>query len=282
MKHTLYLLAIILGFFLITISSCKDKIDDTQPVEKIYEGNLKYIDLQGLQEFYENGYTIINGSLEIDYFDNIKDMSLLSNLKRVHGDFHIIVNPELESLEGLNQLDTVSGSFKVVYCPKITNMKGVENLKYVGVDFRAMNNESMINLEGMDNLNYVGLKFKISSNDNMTSLNGIGSLKTVGALEIGESDSFGNDNLQSIEALSGLQEVIHRFEISRNPKLKSLNGLENLIKSGLVIITKNDLLTDFCSLENVIQSGGLSGSFTVESNSYNPTLDDIINGNCSQ
>ena len=50
---------------------------------------------------------------------------------------------------------------------------------------------------------------------------------------------------------------------------------------GNIAITYNGDLADFCALETVI-TNGLSGSYDVFQNAYNPTQDDITNGNCSQ
>lgn len=259
MQQKTIVLSIFLGLTLIFNFSCKDKVDDTPPTEKIYDGNLNFSNLQQLQEFYQNGYTVINGDLYIQDVDSLKDMNLLSNLKRIHGNFSLLQNAELETLEGLNLLDTITGSFRLMLSHELVNLEGLGNLVYIGVDFRIMKCNSLVNLVGLNKLENVGLKFKVSSNHNMISLRGIENLKKIhGALEIGEDAFNGND------------------------KLKSIAGLENLEKAGSVNIQRNMALSDFCAIENMIINGGVDGSFTIKLNAYNPTINDIEAGNCSQ
>lgn len=282
-KTALNLLIIIFGFSLIFFSSCKDDNDDLIPSDKIYEGNFGPSEYQELLDFYEAGYTIINGDVEIDYFENLKDLKLLTNLKRIHGYFQIIANPELESLEGLNNIDSITSSFNIISCDKLSNFGGLDHLIYIGGDMRIMSNDLLENLDGINHLEYVGAKLKISGNHQMTNLQGLENLKTIDLmLEIGEKDGSGNDKLESLEALTNLEVIRTRLEINNCSSLISLNGLENIHILGSTVIRRNHVLSNYCALQYVMNNGDFPGEFSALYNEYNPSKEDIQAGECSQ
>ena len=65
-----------------------------------------------------------------------------------------------------------------------------------------------------------------------------------------------------------------------NIKLANLDGLINVAGANSIRITSNATLKDFCGLTKLINGGGLTGNFSVSSNGYNPTMQDIMDGNC--
>lgn len=287
MKRITKLLFItIIGISILTFTSCND--DDNEDIkpnetDKVFNGNPNFSSLQDLKDFSAENYSIVNGDIEIGYIENLNDLSLLSNLKRVHGSLQLIVNAELENLEGLNNLDTVSGAFNIISCTKLRDFKGLDNLVYIGGDMRIMGNDVLENLEGINKLKYVGEKLKLSSNPNLVNLSGLESLEIIGLmLEIGELDGSGNEKLESLEALSSLKEITTRLEINQNPKLVNLNGFEKLEILGTTKIIHNTLLSDFCSLSTVLSHGGQTGVFLAVQNEYNPSAEDIISGDCSK
>ena len=74
------------------------------------------------------------------------------------------------------------------------------------------------------------------------------------------------------------------IHIQYNSSLTSLNGLENLVNNIYEIdIYDNVVLTDFCSISNIVQSIGFdSGNIGIFGNGFNPISDDFSTGNCSQ
>ncbi len=280
MKRITFYLSMLLSAILLVTYSCKDKID-TKPDEIVYTGNLSFENMQSIISFYEKGYTVLNGNISIEYNDTLTNLYYLSNLKRIHGELMIVMNPNLESLEGLNQLDTVTGNFSIVSCTKLSNLKGLDGLKYVGGEFKILSNNSLVNAEGLNNLSYIEVKLKFAGNANMTSLKGLENLRKINkVLEIGFIEGMGNPKLESIAALSNLKEVGYLLEIGNNDTLTSLEGLEGLEKVGTISIQRNKSLSDFCSLNNLINNNGFNGSFKTDANGYNPTLDDMKAGNC--
>ena len=86
--------------------------------------------------------------------------------------------------------------------------------------------------------------------------------------------------------------TLHTIEgnvIIMDTALLTLDGLENLERvTGSIDITSNlnqgmpiQNITDFCALQNLFITGNF-GLVTIQDNGFNPTVQDIINGNCTQ
>ena len=113
----------------------------------------------------------------------------------------------------------------------------------------------------------------------LVNINGLSGLRSVGGEFLFISD---NSSLTSINGLSNLENVDRNIVISNNTELQSLNGLSNLSNVGEdIVINFNDILTNFCGLEPLFLEGSLLGSFNTLGNGYDPTEDDMNNGDCS-
>ncbi|MGC1514959.1 MAG: hypothetical protein WA810_05230, partial [Maribacter sp.] len=84
----------------------------------------------------------------------------------------------------------------------------------------------------------------------------------------------------TLELLNGLTIVTGRL-IVQNTTIKNLKGLENLVSVQNLIIRNNAYLDDFCDITLTAQNGGLQ-NYTAEGNLFNPTLEILQNGACSQ
>ena len=62
--------------------------------------------------------------------------------------------------------------------------------------------------------------------------------------------------------------------------IESLDGLENVMITNNVNISSNIGLLDFCALQNLIVNGSFN-DITISGNAFDPTIQDIIDGNCS-
>ena len=124
-------------------------------------------------------------------------------------------------------------------------------------------------------------------------------------IEISEIFLIKNDDaLNSLSALRGLTKIGKQFYIFDNLRLTSLNGLENLVEVPQLLITNNinltnigalggitssaeikidsnDSLVNFFSLTRLVQVNSDSIYFLARFNSYNPTLENLANNNCS-
>jgi hypothetical protein len=107
-------------------------------------------------------------------------------------------------------------------------------------------------LNSLNSLNDIDVQFFLSNNHLLTNLNGLESLRQV-------------------------PQII----ILNNVNLTSINGLEGITSSYNIGILSNDSLNNFCSLVQFVQANSQTVQFSAGFNSYNPSLDDLINNNCS-
>ncbi|MDX1784272.1 MAG: hypothetical protein R3361_08945, partial [Aequorivita vladivostokensis] len=91
----------------------------------------------------------------------------------------------------------------------------------------------------------------------------------------------GNKSLIDLSGLQSVTNIISRVLIEKNENIQNLNGLENLQEVGYeMVVMQNINLSDFCAITNLCVSGNIDNFYT-ETNAYNPTKQDIIDGNCS-
>ncbi|ADR21936.1 hypothetical protein MATR_04300 [Marivirga tractuosa] len=242
-KFTLILLT------LITLS-CSDDATNIEP-STIYEGNYEIRSETDLISFSESGYTEINGNLVINYTEDIEDLKGLETLKKVNG-ILIRYNDELKSLEGLEGLSQIE-FFTLSYNLNLNSLKGLDNLTKITSSIIIEQNADLKNLNGLDQLTEVGGDFFISHNDRLENFNGIESLQNVS-----------------------------RFLVLNNINLIDLTGLRNIVSTNRLQFDSNDLLNDFCILSNFLEQNPDPELFGARQNDYNPTVEDILNGNCTE
>lgn len=95
------------------------------------------------------------------------------------------------------------------------------------------------------------------------------------------------DEVTSLASLTTLRNVEGDILI-QDTNLQTLNGLENLISitGDLSIISNSNQgqpiqnITDFCALQNLFSNGDFN-TVDISGNVFNPTVQDIISGNCT-
>ncbi|MCK8523331.1 hypothetical protein M0D21_17250 [Aquimarina sp. D1M17] len=122
------------------------------------------------------------------------------------------------------------------------------------------------------------LGFEVESITDLTPLNGIREIN--GSLIFG-SEVMGSDNynLNFDELGEGFKNLLKIQENLRidNTNLTSLNGFDTLTHIGETISIKDTPILDYCALSDFF----LTNTFEISGNSYNPTLTDFQDGNCS-
>lgn len=212
----------------------------------IYQ-NSSLINLDGL-----NSITSIPRYLKIRANNKLENIDALSNVMNIGGEVEFLGNDVLMNLNGLQ--NTTSIGNLLISDTSLTNLTGLDAIEIIEGDLTIRQNIKMINLDGLNNLKLVGRTFVILDNNAITSINGLNSLSAIG-----------ND-----------------FEI-RDTNIENLNGLSSLSSiGGKFELFGNDSLVDFCELQVFLSGDGLVGNFVVMWNKFNPTKQDIIDGNCSQ
>lgn len=281
-------------------------------------GNRSIVNLSAFKnlEIIGDGiYINSNESLsQIDGFDNLsfigKSLEIVSNeklfsipefisLKSINGDFALFGNERLRNLNGFKNLDYVGGRMDLRSNLKIFPL--FENLDSIGGTLNLCCTDFITEINGFNSLIEIGGYLKISSNENLKSINGFNNLEKVkddidlsrnreledikgfqNLISVGGTFYIQGSNLYSFKGSDKLEYIGENLEISWNYNLESIEGFRNLNYIGLdlnVIVNSN--LTEFCGLQNIIESGGLNGKFNVRANLNDPTKEEILLLECN-
>lgn len=88
------------------------------------------------------GCTQYNGNIRIEGAD-ITDLSPLTNLQRINGNFQILFNANLASLAGLSSLTSVAGELLIQGNGALTSLAGLEKLTRIGGRLAIINNATL-------------------------------------------------------------------------------------------------------------------------------------------
>lgn len=165
------------------------------------------------------GCSTISGNLTINESSpgDITDLTPLSDLTLVEGRLLVFDNSDLPSLNGLHNITTTEQSTRI------------------------SRNNTLTDLTGIVGLTSVSSFLRIDNNAGLTSLNGINaSLEVNGQLLIQE-----NDELLNLDGMTGITQIGGAtLEISGNPKLTDISGLNNIESTSIInlIIEDNSTL----------------------------------------
>jgi hypothetical protein len=239
----------VITLVLLTISCSSD--DNNTELTTQLEGSLEIRSIEDLEDPAIQQYKIINGNLIINYTDDVEDLSKLENLEKINGGIFIRYNDNLKSLQGLENIMELD-FLEIEYNRELTSLSGLTSLTSVSNGVSIVKNSILENLNSLNSLTNIGTQFFLSNNKSLTNLNGL-------------------ENLEQIP------QVI----ILNNINLITINGLEGITSSDNIGIFSNNSLTDFCSLVVFAQENSQTILFSAGFNSYNPSLNDLVNNNCS-
>jgi len=259
-------------FLLVLVFNCtNERVKQPEDIacdNGTFVGNVLLSTQQEVDDFGAMCYSKIDGSLvigaEFEGINDIVDLSSLSSLNQIFtsnpnestGWLRIRAN-NLVSLNGLQNITSVNG-LKINNCYEILDLLGLDALENIGGnpnDYQTLD---------------------IHSNAELTSLEGLNNLVSIGSTEFLSYIRFaGNPKLQNLEALALLEEINGEFVFETTI----------LFSCGIACdgITGNEMLSDFCGIQGLFNSGNFdTENINISHNAYNPTVQDIIDGNCSQ
>ncbi|GMQ28625.1 carboxypeptidase-like regulatory domain-containing protein [Algoriphagus confluentis] len=249
-------------------------------------------------------------SLEFYHTQGLKELNGFGKLEKLNGNFALNLAPSpapsLISINGLNTLKSATAlviqndqstsklqeikGFKALTdiqsvltisgVPKLKDLSGLANLTTVGQDLNIYYT-GVAKLDVFKKLTRIGNgtsgAFTLLGNNELTDLDGLEGLKTCGQLSISS-----NPKLTQINGLSGLEKITVGINISSNKSLQNVNGLANWTGATLNLgISSNESLTDLCGVTKIAKEGTIT-NYSVSSNSYNPTLAQLKEGNCKK
>lgn len=149
---------------------------------------------------------ILDSQAEVDQF----------NQAEIKGDL-ILSGNDITDLSGLSELASICGDFEINFCHGLTSLAGLNTNLSVGGHFFVIGNTNLIDFRSFPTNFHVDGRMKVQSNSRLTSLTGISSELFLQKLEL-----IDNSNLQN---LAGIPDHVDEFYLDNCPSLKSLTGL---------------------------------------------------------
>ncbi len=264
--------------------------------------------------------TEVTETLGIYENTELSSINGLSNLISVGLNLVISYNEILSSLNGLNNLTSVGKNFQIDNNVALLNVDALSSLTSIGSQLTFSSDDNLTDISGLSNLTSLG-GFSIDNTPiasisclhNITTLTGSLSLMGISSLEglnnittIGEDLDLQHNSFTTLNALSNLTSIGGTFLLHNNNSLINFDGLTNLTSIGINLwvhsntaladvdglsslasvgnqlhFDGNTSLTSFCGLNTLIIDNNFSNTYSVTGNAYNPTQQDIIDGNCS-
>lgn len=195
------------------------------------------------------------------------------------GDQLVGYDGPLNAIKGFKTLRTIGATFNIGG-KNLTDISGFANLESVGQDIR-ISTTGLSGLSGLGKLSSAGSSesrlIYIQDNAQLTSLSGLTSLTSTSGVYIVRNPAL--VNLQGLEKVTNMKASI---TISQNGKLANVDGLANVAGTiNGISISDNALLKNLCGITKLVRGGGNTGVYRVTGNGFNPTAQNIIDGNCS-
>ncbi|MCU0370238.1 MAG: T9SS type A sorting domain-containing protein [Bacteroidales bacterium] len=222
------------------------------PMTCLPYGNYYFFNQNDIDEFQADypDCTDLQGDVIISGID-ILNLNGLSTIQSIGGNLNITENNVLSNLNGLDSISFIGGDLQVSDNDSLPDMSGMGGLSFVGGNIFIGYNYSLSSIAGFDNLTSVNEGLSIYTNS-ITSLSGPGNLQSVGYLNISD-----NPDLLSLDGLENLTDVGAGLTIRNNSSLISLDGIGNVSDlNGSMNIYSNEALVSLTEMEHLTRVAG--------------------------
>lgn len=261
---------------------------------------------------------VVGGDLRFTNLFDVPSLDGLQNLTSVSGVLSLFGSSMISSLDTFSTINSTIQSLEIINFREIQSLQGLENISIAsGGNLIIEGNDQLANLDAIQNgmPSIMGtIKFQefildcgpfidcspvipepqpftsFSFLSNVTevewlrikgfqgtSLAGLENITSVNRLSVWLAP-----NLTNLQALSNVTSDMLFLFVSQNEELETLEGLENIpTVTGNFKAISNPVLTDFCAVQNSIITL-LEEDVEILLNAFNPTQQDIIDGNCSE
>ena len=217
-------------------------------------------------------------SLTLSWNESLRTAEGLENLESIDNFLILERNDNLENLSDMGVTDNGPVQLFVERNPKLTSL-GSFKMRPLQTeeDYQVIifMNPELTSVEQLSSL--IAMQdLYLFDNDQLTNLDGLSNLSRINSLRI-----QANDALVDLQGLEQLAEV-DLLDINLNTQLVSLDGLNGLITVNENLqITTNRKLSNLCALQKLVDEDGVKAGFELSTNAFNPSLEDLKNGNCS-
>lgn len=290
------------GYVLISNNNLLEDLEGLEGIKTLGNGlgivrnnNLKSIAI------LKNATIHTDANIEISFNENLEILGLEGFTSL--GELYIWDNASLKNLNGLSGLKSVS-LLRIQENEQFQSLNGLDAIENID-DLRLEDNSSLESIAGVEGITLKSLTIKGTSFFNsltpMLQVAGLENIIFTNNLELTNIDALANftvmnnititDNpkLISLNGLSGLTEITNKnsndfpngLGISNNKILETLEGLQNVTSfEGFINISGNEVLANFCAIQNIIDNGDYEGYFfNITGNLYQP--DFTVEGGCS-
>jgi hypothetical protein len=253
--------------------------------------NASLNNLRGLRNVTEVGRKI-----DINYNDVLMTFEGLGKVKIINGDL-IIANRNLLALD--LAVEEIKGNLDVVGSESLRelnlfNLRGVDGsisldgyqLKYAGFNQLTVVHgdllitgtsiepaQGFINLEKVEGDLYIGGGRVTADLSDLTNLQ-----RVEGKLTIAGS------TLSTLDGLASLEYIADDLVVHYNDHLTNLDGLSavTFVGGDLIRVHTNPLLRNYCGIVSLFQNGGTQAHLFAAANGYNPTRQELVDGDCKR
>ena len=233
--------------------------------------NEKKSSLNAIIRYYE----FSNGAFQPTLADTKSFSATIEEEKIYLGDVSLISQSEVEEF-GMEKYSKIAGTLSIEG-DDIIDLSPLVDLIEVQSNFHIVNT-GLSDFTGLGALSTIGTNFYIADNTNILSFNGLANLA------IGKTLTISNNNLlTNLIGLGGITGLPYgQLNISDNDNLLNLEGAQNINDALSLNISNNLVLEDFCAISNLISLSDLPEGYFVNGNEYNPTIQDLMDGNCTE
>ena len=181
-------------------------------------------------------------------------------------------------MSGFSSVNKLLSYINIVNNPEITTLDAFSNMTngINDVNVELTNNDKLVDIDGLSQLDLFSVY--IREHEILSNLNLINSSDSN---SLGQLYILNNPSLNDFSPLSNITLVKGSLTIGYS-NLTNLDDLSNLNRTfGDVNIWYNSSLSDLCGLQNIVQGDNIDGIYNVHDNAYNPTFQNINDGNCS-
>lgn len=186
----------------------------------------------------------INGNFFLQNLDNITDFSAFDQLQEIGGDFSFTRSGA--SALPFPQLKEIGGDFQIQGNDNLVVIDGMSQLDSVGGEFLIFGHTALKELRGFENLRRVGQQFSIHFNYELEIVEGINALEYVG-------DHFkiidGQVSSNTIDGFNSLSFVGGDFLLEQFASLSGFANLKTVSRSMTIRFCSDFILDDFNALE---------------------------------
>lgn len=230
--------------------------------------------INGLDNLENVRYIQISGNV------SLKEIEAFKNLKTLEG-LRIYKNPVLERIDGFHQIvemvgPSYLGSLQIIENISLQELNVFENLEIVDVVWLRMN-DKLLEFKSLVSLQEINNNLDIELNPSLQSVN-LPKLRSVTErIKIEYNDSLKVASLPNLQSVG----VVVSVQNNANLSVLELSNKTQINVGRQFIVRANPLLFDMCYLTELsITEWNPNNAYMVEGNGYNPTLEELTNGNC--